>query len=78
MLSGNDDHELRQSLQQGFGLKVLGSVDWGNPADCGMCCLFPFAWRPWVLIYLCNADYSIYEQAVNATHLCTRIFYNHD
>lgn len=30
---------LTDVYEQGLGVRVLGSFDWGNPSDCGM--LFP-------------------------------------
>ena len=45
---------LTDVYEQGLGVRVLGSFDWGNPSDCGM--LFPsFLDRElWLMVVLCQ------------------------
>jgi hypothetical protein len=54
-------------------------MEWGDPADCGMYPSFALVQAGYVYrtkMLMCNADYKIYEQVVNATHRFTNIFYN--
>jgi hypothetical protein len=62
---------------QGLGVRVLGSMDWGNPAECGMFFFsLVWAWDGMGWDGLTSVDYKIYEQVVDVTHRFKSIFYD--
>lgn len=56
---------------------MLGTSDWGNPADCGeFLSLWLLQLKMTRLTCVLFLDYKIYEEVVKATHEHRSIFYD--